>query len=176
MKRPAPPLRLVLVLLLSITALFATDDLGPTPRNPATHVLLGPAEIAAINLVRAADDERIAATIAADPVRLDAIYSDQLHYAHSNGVIDTKASFVESLTSRRSVYESVEYLQRDFIAVGPGIMLMTGRARIRAGNASQRNLLDLNFLAVWREEGGKWRFFAWQSSRNAAPVPPPAAK
>ena len=32
------------------------------------------------------------------------------------------------------------------------------------------NALDLNFLTVWREEGGKWRFLAWKSCKN----PPPA--
>jgi hypothetical protein len=175
MKRRAFPFCLLLV-LFSPAGLFAANDLAPTPRDPITHVLLGPAEVALVAAVRAADDERVAATIAADPKRLDAIYSDQLHYGHSNGVTDTKASFVESLTSRRSVYESVEYLQRDFIHAGPGIVLMKGRALVRAGSVAQRNLLDLNFLAVWREEDGKWRFLAWQSSRNPPPAPPTAAK
>jgi len=121
--------------------------------------------------LRAADDERIAAMLAADPVRLAAILSDQLHYAHSSGFIDTKASFIESLAGKQVVYESAEYVQRDFMPAGPGIMLMKGRAHIKAGRGAGRPLLDLNFLAVWREEGGRWRFLAWQSSRN----PPPAA-
>lgn len=130
------------------------------------------AEDALIAAVRAADDERIAAILAADSVRLAAILSDQLHYAHSSGFIDTKASFIESLAGRHVVYESAEYVQRDFIPAGPGVMLMKGRARFKAGRGAERNLLDLNFLAVWREEGGRWRFLAWQSSRN----PPPATK
>lgn len=170
------PFRYVLLFLFPLTALFGADDLAPPARNPFTRILLGPAEVAAVNAVRGADDERIAATLAADAVRLDAIYSDQLHYAHSNGVSDTKTSFIESLTSRRSVYESVEYAQRDFIPVAPGVVLMKGRALVRAGTAAQRNLLDLNFLAVWREEGGKWRFLAWQSSRNPTPSPPTSEK
>src|SRR5688572_22311995 len=132
MKRRALPFFPLLV-FFPLAGLFAANDLAPAPRNPATHVLLGPAEVALVTAVRAADDERVAATIAADPARLDAIYSDQLHYGHSNGIVDTKASFVESLTSRRSVYESVEYLQRDFIPAGPGVVLMKGRALVRAG-------------------------------------------
>ena len=28
---------------------------------------------------------------------------------------------------------------------------------------------DLNYLAVWREEKGKWRFLAWQSCKNPPP-------
>ncbi|AOS43895.1 hypothetical protein Verru16b_00953 [Lacunisphaera limnophila] len=122
--------------------------------------------------VRAADDARIAATLAVDATRLDAILSDELHYAHSSGVIDSKASLLESLTSRRVVYESVEHVARDFVAAGPGLVLMRGRMLVRVGSATQRNLIDLNYLAVWREEGGRWRFLAWQSSRNPAPAKP----
>ena len=134
---------------------------------------LAAAEDAPLATVRAADDERIAAMLAADPVRLDALLSDQLHYAHSSGFIDTKASFIESLAGRHVIYESAEYVQRDFISAGPGVMLMKGRARFKAGRGAERTLLDLNFLAVWREEGGRWRFLAWQSSRNPSPAPKP---
>ncbi len=133
---------------------------------------LNAAEDIQIATVRAADDERIAAMLAADPVRLAALLSDQLHYAHSNGVIDTKASFIESLAGKHVVYESAEYVQRDFLPAGPGVMLMKGRARFKVGRGAERNLLDLNFLAVWREEGGHWRFLAWQSARNPPPVAP----
>lgn len=131
---------------------------------------LSAAEDAQIAAVRAADDERTAATITADPARLEALLDDQLHYAHSNGFIDTKASFIESLTSRRVIYAAIDYTQRDFIPVAPGVILMKGRVLLRASMGPQHSSLDLNFLAVWREEGGRWRFLAWQSSRN-----PPAA-
>lgn len=146
------PGRFLVLLALAVGRLIATED-------------------TLIAAVRAADDERVAATIAADPVRLDALLADQLHYAHSNGFIDTKASFIESLTSRRVVYESSDYAQRDFIPAGPGIVLMKGRVRFKVGLGAERNLIDLNFLAVWREEGGRWRFLAWQSSRNPPPAP-----
>jgi Domain of unknown function (DUF4440) len=127
---------------------------------------------AAIAAVRAADDERVAAMLAANVNRLASVLSDQLHYAHSSGAVDTKASYLQSIADHRSVYVSVEYVQRDFVPVAPGVVLMEGRARINTGNSTQQNLLDLNFLGVWRDEGGKWRFVAWQSCKN----PPPAAK
>lgn len=130
------------------------------------------ADDAVIASVRAADDERVAATLAADPARLDAILSEALHYAHSNGKLDDKASFIGSLVSKNVLYESISYPRRDFAVVGSGIVLMTGRAVMQASSAGRKVVLDLNFLAVWREEGGKWRLLAWQSCNN----PPPAAK
>jgi hypothetical protein len=147
------PVRLFLLLTAFVASLPAADD-------------------ALIAAVRAADDERLAATQAADPARLNAVFSDALHYAHSSGKLDDKASYVQSLTSKNTIYESFAYQARNFTVAGPGIVLMTGRVVIHASNAGVKVINDLNFLAVWREEGGKWRFLAWQSCRN----PPPAAK
>ena len=126
--------------------------------------------------VAAADDDRQAATIAGDRARLDAIFSDELRYAHSSGKIDSKASYVESLVTRGTVYESFDYVERSFRPVAPGIVLMTGRVLIHSRNGEQKVALDLNFLAVWREENGRWRFVAWQSCRNPPASPVPAAK
>lgn len=124
-----------------------------------------------IAAVKAADAERIAATKAGDRARLEAIFSDELRYAHSSGKVDTKASYVQALASRASIYESFVYQDQKFQVVAPGVVTMTGRALIKAGSATAMNELDLNFLAVWREENGKWRFFAWQSCKNPAPEP-----
>jgi ketosteroid isomerase-like protein len=147
---------LPLLLLLSAPTLRANDD-------------------AVISAVRAADDERVAATMAADPARMDAIFSDQLHYAHSSGKIDTKKSYVDSLLARSTVYTGYEYKQRDFLVAAPDVVLMTAHVIIKAGSPTAQNTNDLNILAVWRKEGGKWRFLAWQSCKNP-PTVAPAAK
>ena len=124
-----------------------------------------------IAAVRAADAERVAAIQAGDGPRLDAIFSDALRYAHSSGHVDTKASYMKALTSHKTVYETYDYKEQTFSPVAPGVVMMTGRVVIHARNASGPNLLDLNYLAVWREEGGKWRFLAWQSCKNPPPAP-----
>lgn len=130
-----------------------------------------------IAAVRAADDERVSAVIAGDASRLKAIISDQLHYGHSNGKNDTKASYIDSLVSHQTVYVSIDYQQREFIPVASGVVLMRGRALVKVGPPGKPSDVDLNFLAVFREEGGKWRFLAWQSCKNqpATPPTPPSA-
>jgi hypothetical protein len=140
-------LRLLALIAFTAAALPATED-------------------KALAAARAADDERTAATKAADPKRLDAIFSADLHYAHSSGKIDTKASYVKSLVSRNTIYESFDYKDRKFTVAGPGVVLMTGRVLINVVSNGQKVSNDLNFLAVWKEEGGKWRFLAWQSCKN----------
>ena len=128
------------------------------------------AEDAVIAAVRAADDERVAATMAADAARLSASYSDKLHYAHSSGKVDTKGSQIAGITTGPNKYERFEYRERTFIPAGPGVVLMKGHVLVhtRNKNSGQAGLLDLNYLAVWRQEAGRWRFLAWQSCRNPA--------
>lgn len=141
-----------LLRLLALFALFAATVRG--------------ADDKLIAAVRAADDERVTATKSGDRQRLEAIYSKDLHYAHSNGKIDNQASYIESLTKRTTIYEKYDYQTREFRPAGPGIVLMIGRVLINATSNGQKVSNDLNILAVWREEGGKWRFLAWQSCKN----------
>jgi uncharacterized protein DUF4440 len=144
--------RLIPLMFAALAALHAADE---------------PAIVAA----RAADAERLAATQAADRTRLDAIFSDELRYGHSSGKVDTKASYVEAIAGHHTTYESFEYKERTFKAAGPGVVLMMGRVIIHASSEGQKVVNDLNFLAVWRLEGSKWRFLAWQSCKYPAPVP-----
>ena len=124
--------------------------------------------------LKAADDERIAAMMSADRARLDAIFSNDLHYGHSSAKNDNKASYLESLVTKSTVYDGYEHLTREFKQVAPGIVFMLGRARVKSHTATSVSDNDLNYLAVWREEGGKWKFLAWQSTRNPAPAAVPA--
>lgn len=125
-----------------------------------------------IAAVRAADDARVAASVAVDREKLNAVYSNELRYAHSSGKIDTKASFIASLVSKEAVYFAVDYQERNFVPVAPGIVLMNGRGsfKVSTGGAPRQDL-DLRFLAVWREEQGTWRMIAWQSNRQPAAAP-----
>ena len=121
--------------------------------------------------VQSADDARIAAMSSPTRDQLAAIFSDDLRYAHSTGAVDTKTSFIDTLTSGKTKYLRFDYLEREFSFPAPDIALMTGRVRIRAATAEGEMDNALSFLAVWREEEGHWRFLAWQSCKL-----PPALK
>jgi hypothetical protein len=145
----------ILLLFLATLALFSS---------------LHAADDARTTKLTAADDDRITAMRAGDRAKLTAIFSDELHYSHSNGNIDTKTTFIDALTSGRSKYVGIDYEDRKFTFPAPGIALMTGRARVQVESANGKMDGVLAFLAVWREEQGQWRFLAWQSCK----IPPPA--
>jgi hypothetical protein len=143
------------LLFAPFTVARAADELDKSPE---------------LRAVTAADNARVAAFKKPTGEKLGEIFSDELHYAHSSGVVDTKASFIQVLTSGKTRYLGIDYEQRDFTFPLPGIALMTGRARIQAETAGSQMDSVLSFLAVWRLENGQWRFLAWQSCK----LPPPA--
>jgi Methane oxygenase PmoA/Domain of unknown function (DUF4440) len=115
--------------------------------------------------VKAADDARVAAMKSPSRELLGEVFSDDLRYAHSTGTIDTKASFIDVLVGGKTKYLAYDYAERNFTFPAKGIALMSGRARVQAESANGKMDNTLSFLAVWREEQGKWRFLAWQSCR-----------
>ncbi len=106
------PTLLPLVVLFACVALQAADD----PRLAA---------------VRAADDQRAAAIVAADGAKLSAIFSDELRYAHSSGLVDTKTSYLQSIVSGRTKYHVIEFEERNFTFPAPGIALEGGRVHMK---------------------------------------------
>lgn len=128
---------------------------------PASHA----AERSPVADLQAADDARIAAVKAADATKLREIISDDLHYGHSSGGIDTKTSFIESLTSGRVKYAVYDNEERRFSFPAPGIALMHGRAHAKVETATGGMDSKIGYLAVWRQENGIWRFLAWQACR-----------
>ena len=120
---------------------------------------------ASLTAVKAADAARVAAMHSGDRDKLDAIFSDELRYAHSNGIVDTKSSFVQILSAGKTKYVGYEYEEQAFSFPAPGVALMTGRAHVKAVSGDKTMDGVLGFLAVWRVEKGQWRFLAWQSCK-----------
>lgn len=123
------------------------------------------ADDAALAAVKAADTARVAVMQSPDRDKLSAIFADDLRYAHSSGVVDTKTSFIDILTSGKTKYVGYDYKEQNFTFPVPGIALMSGRAHVKAVTPTGEMDSVLSFLAVWREEKGQWRFLAWQSCK-----------
>lgn len=137
--------------------------------------------------LQAAEDPRIAALVAADTARvaamlspteegLSAILSDSLRYAHSNGVVDTKASFMETLLQKKLQYLGLDYEERNFSFPAADVALMSGKVHFQGKNPSGPVDAILMYLAVWKLESGQWRFLAWQSCRLPAATSKDPAK
>lgn len=162
MRRPPDFRRILFRRVLSLAAGMAASvccggaAIGRPPDDPR------------VAAVAAADDARIAAMVAADPATLAGLISADLHYAHSNGAVDTKETFLDLFESGRTKYLAYRPTEREFTFPADGIAMVTGRAVVTVENAGGRNELFLSFLSIWRKEADGWRFLAWQSARLPA--------
>lgn len=95
---------------------------------------------------------------------LERLFSDDLSYAHSHGVIDTKSSFLDSLRSG-----DVRYLVFDEEGVNArrygDVVLLRGRASVQARVSGEDQSFRLLFTTVYVRESGDWRMVAWHSTR-----------
>ena len=118
--------------------------------------------------LRTANDARVAAMLHPTAAALDTVLSPDLHYAHSNGKVDSKASLTTSLLNGEAKYISYKYFERTFTFPAPELALMTGRFEVQAVIDGVSMTTTIGYLAVWRLENGQWKFLAWQSCK----IPP----
>jgi ketosteroid isomerase-like protein len=117
--------------------------------------------------ILALEDQRLAAMIARDFAKLESMVHDQLLYTHSSGVVDGKASWLESMKSGKVRYKKASCTERKVRAFGD-VALVTGRADIEADIGGQAKTLKLLFLNAWTKTPQGWKFVAWQSTPLAS--------
>ncbi|MGD9952223.1 MAG: nuclear transport factor 2 family protein [Burkholderiales bacterium] len=79
--------------------------------------------------ILALEERRYAAMLAADMGALEPLVHEDLVYTHSSGVVDGKASWLESMRSGRTRYRSVQRADEK-VRVHGDAALVTGRATL----------------------------------------------
>lgn len=131
------------------------------------------AEPAAFAQVRAADAERIAATLERNTTSLDPLLSADLIYTNADGRVQTKPQYLASVAESDARYVAVHPREIQLQLLHPGAVVMTGRSDILAETGGQRVRFSLRFLAVWRDESGHWKLAAYQSTPVASSASSP---
>ena len=152
LRRITLPAVLIVATALMSSATFAKDE----------------ARVAA---VKAAELARFEAQVNADAKALGQLLDDGLEYVHSNGDLDTKSSFIESLVSGKRDYVSTKADIQGIRILGD-VAIIRGRALITVADNGQSRDLDLGYTDVWLWKEKRWQMTAWRSAR----IPAPAAK
>ena len=108
----------------------------------------------------ALENRRVEAMTKGDANALDEILADDLIYTHSTARIDTKASFIEAITSGRSNYRSVERKDVNVRQFGDSAVV-TGHAKFHVGD----NKFEARFIDVYAKRNGSWQMVAWHSNK-----------
>ncbi|HUB96054.1 MAG TPA: nuclear transport factor 2 family protein [Stellaceae bacterium] len=112
------------------------------------------------------EDERCKAILAGDAAVLERLMSKDIVYTHSSGRLDTKASFIGSITSGTTKYKRIERRSLATL-VRNGFACLTGAVEIDVETGGRVLNLNLRFSNVWEKTAGGWQQILWQST----PVP-----
>lgn len=121
---------------------------------------------AAVTEVLAAEDRRYRAMLDADLGVLDELCADELSYAHSSGVRDTRDEYLAKVRSGYYVYRRIEHPVERVEVVGDTAMVV-GRMTADLEVDGTPKTIDNLALAVWARIAGRWRLLAY------APTPLP---
>ena len=116
--------------------------------------------------VEAAEERRWTAQLEADTATLEELLADELSYTHSNGLVDTKASYVAAIADKVFDYRSADRTDVKVEVIGDTAMI-TGRVAMHVVAGSRDVHLDSRYSAIWVRRDGAWRFLCWQST----PIP-----
>jgi hypothetical protein len=126
---------------------------------------------ARVEALRAAEIKRFEANVNADAKVLGELLDEGLEYVHSNGELDSKQSFIESLTSGRRDYTST-VPEIETIRVLGNVAIIRGKAKVTVVTDGNSRNLDIGYTDVWLWKNGHWQMTAWRSAR----LPDPPAK
>ena len=113
--------------------------------------------------IKAMEDRRYAAMIAADMAALDELLCDDLQYTHSNAVVDTKESLCGLLSSGKLSYKAARPVI-DTVRVFGDSAILTGSMELDVSVGGADRTVKGRFTDVWVRDGDRWRFAAWQST------------
>lgn len=114
----------------------------------------------------AAEDARFKAQMGADGAAMNKLFGDDLVYIHSSTVVDTKKSFIESITSGNVKYRTMSRGESTVRTYG-GVAIVSGSAKFEVTVKGENRTLDLLYHAIWAKRAAGPQFISWQATKKA---------
>ena len=130
---------------------------------PALLLAAGPEDS-----IKQAEKDWAVAVVKKDYAALERVLADDLAYTHSDGRLDTKKDYIESLRSGKQTYDAAEHQSMDVRMIGKDVALVRARLRMTAASGGKPGTpANFSVLRVYKLNGGKWQMLGHQSARLA---------
>lgn len=117
-----------------------------------------------------------AATLAGSLDSLNDLTSDVLSYGHSNGDIQTKRGFVDSLATKNWKFLELKTTDQTIDVHGNTAIVRQKLFGVHQKGKAEPGKLALGVLMVWKKEDGKWVVYARQGFKLPEPAAVPPTK
>lgn len=103
------------------------------------------------------------AMLAADRAKLEALVADPLSYGHSSGVVQDKATFVDVIASKKTVYKGINLSNQTIALAGPNAIVRHAWMGESGSGDGNWAMSKLGILQVWQKQGSSWKLLARQA-------------
>jgi ketosteroid isomerase-like protein len=110
------------------------------------------------------EEEWERALINSDVAALERLYADGLIYTHSSGSVDDKATYIGSIKSGMTKYES---MKRDQIKISifGDTALVNCHWQVNVTSRGNKINTDARYMHVYVKQKGRWQMVAHQATR-----------
>lgn len=105
------------------------------------------------------------AMVKADSLALKNLLCTELTYGHSNGVVDTKDTFVKSISSGKAKYLKIEMSAQD-ITIKQNVAWVRYNMAADVESGGKSNALNIKILTIWVKEDAIWKLMARQAIKQ----------
>lgn len=121
---------------------------------------------ARVGELRRTEDARLAAMVAGDLAAIAELLDPDLHYTHSTGRVDDRASLLALLASGATRYLE---LSHDFTTVTfeGDVAVVEGLMKLHLISAGTEKQLRTTNRTVWSQSDGQWKLKLFSGSKNA---------
>ncbi|RDB04516.1 nuclear transport factor 2 family protein [Runella aurantiaca] len=115
-------------------------------------------------LVADIEKKRFAALVSKDYAYLNQVMGEDIIYCHSNGLIDTKASFIQSIKDGKLVYNEMTADELK-VRIYDKTAVITGVCTAKVVSNGQQLNTRFRFTDVYVKRKEGWQMVTWQSLR-----------
>lgn len=102
------------------------------------------------------------AMVDSDKAGLEKITAPELSYGHSNGKIENKAEFIESMITGKSDFVTINLADQTIQILGQ-VALVRHKLTGDTNNEGKPGTVNLGVLLVWQKQQGKWKLIGRQA-------------
>ncbi len=112
-----------------------------------------------------AEDSRYAAQMNDDFPAMEKLFADDLVYTHSSSVVDSKKTYIESMSSGNVKYK---VMRRSDVTVRTFgcIAIITGLGNFDVRVKDKDLSVEIRFSSTWIKRDGAPQFVSWQATRT----------
>lgn len=116
-----------------------------------------------VDAIRTLEDGRYRSIVEQDTAFLEGLFHDDCRYTHSNGLVDTKTSYIEAIRKATFNYKAVRRVAEEIQVIGD-TGIISGHVQLDIEPGGQARTINARVTVTYGRQNGAWKFLAWQST------------